>query len=490
MKSSLRTKITMMVVAFSSIIVFASWIICNYVFEGIFIKHLKYNLVETYKACNESFKKDGGSLVANGDILLSVKNPTGAFILILGDNGKFYSTINDESTMISSMTRILESLESKPETILYGFDKTYTITRNHDETINADYYDLIGILDNGYRVFIRSSVSQLEYTMNIVTRVFVYISIGIILFCSIFVLAMSNVFVAPLKTLCQIARKITRLEFDTKVPVYTNDEIGELGTCMNEMSNKLEYTISELKKANIELEKDIKNKNEIDEMRKEFLSHVSHELKTPIALIQGYAEGLKDSVIDDQESMDFYTDVIVDESHKMNELVRKLLTLNEIEFGNNKLRIEQFELTEFIRDIIAAKSILLADSGSEIVFEETESVYVWADEFMIEEVFTNYLTNAIHYVSENGLIKVHYEMIDNNVRVCVFNEGNHIPKEDIEKLFIKFYKVDKARTREYGGNGIGLSIVAATMEAHGKKYGVRNVENGVEFYFDLDVNIP
>lgn len=115
-------------------------------------------------------------------------------------------------------------------------------------------------------------------------------------------------------------------------------------------------------------------------------------------------------------------------------------------------------------------------------------MYVWADEYMIEEVFTNYLTNAIHYVREDGIIKVYYEKKENDIRVCVFNEGNHISDEDIDKLFIKFYKVDKARTREYGGNGIGLSIVAATMEAHGKAYGVENVEGGVVFYFDLDVN--
>ncbi|MDD6401653.1 MAG: histidine kinase dimerization/phospho-acceptor domain-containing protein [Lachnospiraceae bacterium] len=488
MKTSMRTKITLMVVSFAALIVFASWIICNYVFESIFINNLKYNLVETYNACNYSFSEYLGKTKKDGEFILNIKNSSGAFILIMGDDGKFYSTINDHSEMLKSMKRILDSLEDETDTVLYGYDKQYTITRNHDNAINADYYDLIGSLDNGYKVFIRCSVSQLEYTMNVISKVFVYIAIGVILFGSIFILALSNIFVTPIKAMCYAAKKFTKLEFDTKVLVCTKDEIGELGKCMNDMSMQLENTISELKKANIELKKDIKNKNEIDEMRKEFLSHVSHELKTPIALIQGYAEGLRDNVIDDQESMNFYTEVIVDESRKMNDLVKKLLTLNEIEFGNEKVRIEQFELTNFIKAIIDAKSILLQDGNNRIIFEEQDDVYVWADEYMIEEVFTNYLTNAIHYVREDGIIKVYYEKKENDIRVCVFNEGNHISDEDIDKLFIKFYKVDKARTREYGGNGIGLSIVAATMEAHGKAYGVENVEGGVVFYFDLDVN--
>ena len=194
--------------------------------------------------------------------------------------------------------------------------------------------------------------------------------------------------------------------------------------------------------------------------------------------------------MEDEESREFYTDVIIDEASKMNILVKKLLNLNEIESGNVPLNIERFELVEFIKNIISAHMILVEETGARVLFEEDAPVYVWADEYMIEEVVTNYLTNAVHYVKEGGLIKIYFLSVGTNVRVCVYNEGENIPQDEIEKLFIKFYKVDKARTREYGGSGIGLSIVAATMEAHGKPYGVFNVENGVVFYFDLDANMP
>ena len=226
-------------------------------------------------------------------------------------------------------------------------------------------------------------------------------------------------------------------------------------------------------------------KVQIDEMRKEFLSHVSHELKTPIALIQGYSEGLKDNILDDEESKEFYCDVIADEAKKMNRMVQKLLTLNQIEFGNNQVNMERFDITEMIRNMVESSKILVEKQGVTIIFDEPE-MHVWADEFMIEEVVNNYLSNARNHVTDGGIIKVSYCQNGNNLRVKVFNTGNHIPQEDIDKLWVKFYKVDKARTREYGGSGIGLSIVEATMKAHGRDYGVDNVEGGVEFYFEVE----
>ena len=255
---------------------------------------------------------------------------------------------------------------------------------------------------------------------------------------------------------------------------------------MNDLADKLEMTISELKTANNELRKDIDRKTQIDEMRKEFLSHVSHELKTPIALVQGYAEGLKDNILDDEESKEFYCDVIIDEADKMNKMVRKLLALNELEFGTDQVQIEHFNLSELIKNVVEQSGIMIQKQNADVRLEIDPDIWVWADEFKIEAVVTNYLTNALNHLSKDGYILINMVRREHDVRVYVYNTGEPIPEEDIDKLWIKFYKVDKARTREYGGNGIGLSIVAATMQAHGKDYGVENVEDGVRFYFDLD----
>ena len=146
------------------------------------------------------------------------------------------------------------------------------------------------------------------------------------------------------------------------------------------MSEQLEHTISELKTANNQLQRDIRQKTEIDEMRKEFLANVSHELKTPIALIQGYAEGLQDNITEDAESRQFYCDVIVDEANKMNRLVQKLLTLNQLEFGTDQVVMERFDLAAVIRGVVESSRILIEQKAAKIQLEMKESIAVWGDE--------------------------------------------------------------------------------------------------------------
>ena len=217
-----------------------------------------------------------------------------------------------------------------------------------------------------------------------------------------------------------------------------------------------------------------------------FLSNVSHELKTPIALIQGYAEGLYDNINDDSGSREFYCEVIIDEAGKMNKMVKKLLTLNQIEFGKNTLSFERFDITELVKQVINSASLLAGQKGAVINMPDYEPVYVWADEYMVEEVVTNYISNAANHVAGAMRIDVNIERRGDVVRISVFNTGNRIPEDELDKIWIKFYKVDKARTREYGGSGIGLSIVKAVMNSMNRQCGVLNHEDGVEFWFELD----
>ena len=221
-------------------------------------------------------------------------------------------------------------------------------------------------------------------------------------------------------------------------------------------------------------------------MRKEFISNVSHELKTPIALIQGYAEGLQECINDDQASRDFYCEVIIDEADKMNQLVKNLLTLNQLESGSDQVVFEHFDLMEVIQGVVNATAILREQNQISLIVHGQKPEYVWADEFKTEQVLTNYISNAIHYAAGEKHISVKVLPGEETVRVEVFNTGNLIPEQEIPHIWDKFYKVDKARTREYGGNGIGLSIVKAIMDSFHRQCGVRNEENGVTFWFELD----
>lgn len=379
---------------------------------------------------------------------------------------------------------------SETRDILYQSDK-YTVQKVYDSRLLDDYIELWGTLDNGNFILIRTPIQGIKDNVHISNTFITYIGIGTLIIGIIAAFVLSSYISRPIKQLSNIAERMSELDFDIKYDGKDKGEIGLLGKSMNNMSQKLEENISQLKTANLELQRDIDKKEKLEKMRTDFLSNVSHELKTPIALIQGYAEGLKEGITDDPESMDFYCSVIMDEAAKMNNMVKRLLTLNQIEFGEDELVMERFDINELVKSVVNANELRATQKNLSITYDILDTpLYVWADEYKVEEVVTNYLSNAINHCCNENIIKIKVGHIDkDNVRVSVFNTGNNIPEADIEHIWEKFYKVDKARTREYGGNGIGLSIVKAIVESMGKTCGVNNLSDGVEFWFDLDCKL-
>lgn len=356
-----------------------------------------------------------------------------------------------------------------------------------DVRTQTEYIEMWGVLDTGYLFMIRSALEGIRESVSIANRFLAYVGAVAIAVSMVLVLWLSNRVTKPILELADISERMKHLDFNAKYTGKDKTEIAVLGSNINELSKTLEKTISELKTANNELLKDIERKEQIDEMRKDFLSNVSHELKTPIALIQGYAEGLKEGINDDVESREFYCDVIMDEASKMNTMVKRLLTLNQLEFGNELVNMERFDIIALIRNYIASADILIKQKGVLVRMEENGEVYVWGDEFRVEEVFMNYFTNAMNHVQGDNIIDIKISRDEQQrVKVSVFNTGSPIPEESLEHIWEKFYKVDKARTREYGGSGIGLSIVKAIMESMNQEYGVVNHDDGIEFWFTLD----
>ena len=362
----------------------------------------------------------------------------------------------------------------------------YGIFSLYDSRMKSKYIELVGFLQNGDIILMRSNVETMQESVKVANKFLVYVGLVSALVISAIMFFVSRRFTKPILKLAQISKEMSELNFDVKYETKSKDEFGTLGNSMNVLSEKLERTISELKSANNELQVDIERRTRAEEVRKDFLSNVTHELKTPIALIQGYAEGLKDNINESPEEREFYCDVIIDEAAKMNALVKKLLTLNQLEYGTTPLEFARFDLTAVIRAVLSSTEILAAQKDVTVSFSETEPIYVWADEYMVEEVLTNYISNAFHHADGEKRIEVKIIPNGDRVRVSVFNTGDGIPEADMENIWIKFYKVDKARTREYGGSGIGLSIVKAIMEAHNQSYGVENHASGVEFWFELD----
>ncbi len=376
----------------------------------------------------------------------------------------------------------------RPLAILNGeYPEPNTIFRMMDFKNQSETIEMYGQLDNNDWFIITSAMESIRDSVRLANRFLAYIGACSVLIGSIVLWAVSKRFTKPILELADISEKMTHLDFEARYIGKDKNEIALLGNNINQLSSTLEKTISELKTANNELKKDIEKKEQIDEMRKEFLSNVSHELKTPIALIQGYAEGLMEGISDDKESRDFYCEVIMDEANKMNNMVKKLLTLNQLEFGHDVVNMERFDIVALVRNYIQSASILTKQNDIEVRMAELEPIYVWADEFKVEEVFMNYFSNAVNHCSGKKIIDVTVEKEDHKVRVSVFNTGDSIPDTSVEHIWEKFYKVDKARTREYGGSGVGLSIVKAIMESMNQKYGMTNYTNGVRFWFELEL---
>ena len=427
---------------------------------------------------DSSFDVTFDNLCANGNITVMVISP---------DRTIVRSSVNDTQRMLIEFTDIIFG-GTQNETTVLAQAEDYVIQRRTDTRLDAEYLVLYGTLSNGNLVLMRSALESIRESAKTSNQFLLYVGILAIAVSTVVSVFISKRITDPILELTEISKHMTQLEFEV---CYTpkgkrRNEIDELGTHMNEMSQALEHTISELKSANNQLLLDIEKKTQIDRQRKEFLSNVSHELKTPIALIQGYAEGLQDNINDDQESREFYCEVIIDEANKMNKMVKKLLTLNQIEFGSDQVHFERFDIVQVLRSSVNSATLLAEQKDAEILFYETEPVYVWADEYMIEEVITNYISNAVNHVDGERVIRVTMERRGDVERISVFNTGKTIPEEELDKIWVKFYKVDKARTRAYGGNGIGLSIVKAIMDSMNQKCGVINHDNGVEFWFELD----
>lgn len=363
------------------------------------------------------------------------------------------------------------------------------IEMRFDRRMEANFVSLYGQINDEVYVYLGTPVAAIQESADIAIKFSIITGILTILLGGIIIFLLTSRITKPIVKLNDIAKKMAVLDFSEKYDSGRTDEIGTLGASINSLSTQLEKSIGELQQANYKLMQDIEKERKIDEMRKGFISNVSHELKTPIALVQGYAEGLKLNINDDEENKNYYCDVIIDEAEKMNSMVKKLLELSELEFNNISLDREDFSAAELIKNVLRKNSLILTEKETNITFNcnGNEEVIINADYYLTEQVLMNYISNAINHLDDKKLLSIDLKIVNNKARVEVFNSGKNIPEDSIENIWMSFYKVDKARTRAYGGTGLGLSIVKATQKAHNNGYGVENRPEGVVFWFEADI---
>lgn len=487
MKNSLRKQFAVITIGLVAITVFACWFINSTFLITYYEMDKKESVYNAFEMLNKA--TTNGQLESQ-DFIDEMQKYTNRYninmIVIDADSQTVLTTAFRSEDL--KMTLLGYIFEDASELNIDVNREALVPFKTMDRRTNTECIEMYGAMDNGYWVLLRTPMESIQESVSISNRFLTYIGFFATVISGIVIWIVSKKFTKPVLELANISEKMAHLDFEAKYNGHANNEIGLLGANINTLSESLEKTISELKTANNKLKNDIEIMEKVDEMRKEFLSNVSHELKTPIALIQGYAEGLKEGISDDEESRDYYCEVIMDEARKMNIMVKKLLTLNQLEFGTDVVTMERFDITALIKNYIQSAQILTNANDIKVEMCEQEPIFVWADEFRTEEVFMNYFSNAINHCAGEKIIDVKLEELEGKVRISVFNTGEPIPEDSIDRLWEKFYKVDKARTREYGGSGIGLSIVKAIVNSMGQECGVMNYTNGVLFWFELETS--
>ncbi len=280
-------------------------------------------------------------------------------------------------------------------------------------------------------------------------------AMGIGLLISILLgLLLAKTMVTPIQSLTKAAEKVASGDFSESVENDAKDEIGVLTRTFNDMAGQLERNIEDLQYA--------------EQMRKEFVANVSHELRTPVTSIRSYAETLCDAGKGmDTETRQRFLEVIVRESDRMTKIVQDLLTLSKFDAGSIAFDFQKFSFEKSVRDVYNAQLLEAQKRHHNFGLQfESDLPEITGDRARIEQVLINMLSNAIKYTPDGGRIRISAGVKGENVWCTVRDNGIGIPKQDVDRVFERFYRVDKARSRESGGTGLGLSIAYEIVQRH------------------------
>ena len=492
-KTSLRWKTVNLLFILVALAFVIGFVLCAIFSTRFFVSVKQRSMKELYEKMNsgrtvEELEGEVFVLCEEEGITLLVKNTAGDQIYSFGHSETMSQRLDDitfgdnEGLGESRSNRVVDETSN------------YTIQIvTHDDNEHFSYIEMWGFLDDGNSFIARSSLTNIQNNIRVSLGFFAIVCAAILVISAVAIYFIIGYYSKPITRLAALSQKVNEGDFDSaefaknyEYKHLRQDEIGVLGENIREISEKLEKNIAELKSSNLNLENELKRKTELEEARKKYMSDVSHELKTPIALISGYAEGLKEGISSSKEDRDFYCDVIIDEAEKMNVIIKRLSTLNQLEEGKSAVSLERFNVVDVINGFLNTMSVIIEEKGANIFFDNSRTAYVWSDEFLFEEVLVNYFNNALNHMNDEKIIRINVEKVEDNIRVTVFNSGDNIPEEELNNIWGKFYKVDKARTREYGGSGLGLSIVKAVADSLNKSCGVQNLPDGVAFWIDLE----
>lgn len=453
-------------------------------------QHMLTNELTKFKDLN-SYQLNDNSVISKA--MKSFEESTNSKIAIFSLNGDL-KYLSDGQNSTSEDTKTLTAFCTE---LINNEDLLYKVTSKNTTETQIFYnkssgFKKIGVVTpmslsskNDSVVISVASIQPIEEASAVTNEFYVYIFIGFIFISILLSFIYSNLISKPLIKINNVALKMSRMEFTENCTVERQDEIGNLATTLNFLSSNLNTALQDLKTKNKKLEEDIEKERNLETMRKDFVDSVSHELKTPIGIIEGYAEGLKDGIVTGDNVLT-YLETIIDESKKMGVLVSNMLELSKLESGVLKPKLEIFNINRLINKVIHKHSLDAQEKQLALTFNQnTDYSYVLADIFQMEQVLTNLMTNAIKYTPLGNDVILSINEDGARYRISIINTGSKIDDKNIDKLFDKFYRVDKARQRDTNSTGLGLSIVKNILDLHEFEYSLANIETGVCFTYYL-----
>ena len=437
---------------------------------------------------NEQFNSDFQSISGNPskNKLKNRYNNTGSPIHFTGVISKLQLPSKTEIRLAKDF-ETLQAVQYFARTIRQGTSNSNqlnTYILDSGENIKNSVF-VKPIMENGEikeYAFAIASLQPVNEAMLVLKDYYVYALIIVFLVIILLSFYYSKIIVKPLIKINRVTKKMANFDFSEKLPVAADDEIGGLSSSINTLSVNLKDRIDRLNVANTKLQQDIERERQLEKTRKEFISGVSHELKTPLSVIRSFAEGIQDGVSKDTT---YYTNVILEETENMNRLIVEMLELAKLESGTYKLEMSTFSIGELIQQVYTKLLFSMEEKHLQVDIHADSSLFVKANRSRIEQVVVNLLSNAIRYTPDGERIHVSVVETEDTVKIEIENTGNPIPEESLEKIWDRFYRLDASRSRHTGGTGLGLSIVKNILDLHRAEYGVYNTTNSVVFYFNL-----
>ncbi|MCT4661005.1 MAG: HAMP domain-containing histidine kinase [Tissierellales bacterium] len=338
---------------------------------------------------------------------------------------------------------------------------------------------------SGLSICVVASLQEIGEAGNVMKRYYPYMILIAAVIITIMAYIYSKIIAKPLIELNKVAMKMARLDFEVYSNINSNDELGTLSKSLNTLSKSLKESLDELKFANDELKSDIEKEKKQEQIRREFVANVSHELKTPIGVIKSFTEGIKDGVAGTKK--DYYLDVIIEEADEMNALVLEMIELSRLESDNLKLKLDRVNISQLMNKNYEKLKSIISDKKIDFAFEiDCEDIDIIGDAKKINHVVENLFSNAVYHTDEDGKIIIRVKCDDEKVKIEFENTCSEIRDEELERIWDRFYKIDQSRTKVENSTGLGLPIVKSILERHKCEFGVESSELGIMFYFWID----